>query len=125
MRNTVRRLLMASVLSLPGVCAGVSAWAHAFLAQAVPAVGGVMSAAPREVRLTFTEGIEPAFSRIELAAANGQPVGTGPAMVDPRDNTQLVLALPPLAPGRYRVRWRVVSVDTHPTEGDYTFEIRP
>lgn len=112
---------MASVLSL--LC--VSAWAHAFLSQAVPAVGGIVAAAPREVRLTFSEGIEPAFSRIELAAANGQPVGTGPATVDPRDNTQLVLALPPLASGRYRVKWRVVSVDTHPTEGDYTFEIRP
>src|SRR5690348_4055407 len=121
MRNIVRRLLMASVLSLPGVSAG----AHAFLAQAVPAVGGIVPAAPREVRLTFTEGIEPAFSRIELATATGQPVGTGPAIVDPRDNTQLVLALPPLAPGRYRVKWRVVSVDTHPTEGDYSFEIRP
>jgi methionine-rich copper-binding protein CopC len=121
MRNTVRRLLIASALSL----LGVSAWAHAFLSQVVPAVGGIVQAAPREVRLTFTEGIEAAFSRIELATAAGQPVGTGPATVDPRDNTQLVLALPPLPPGRYRVRWRVVSVDTHPTEGDYTFEIRP
>src|SRR3954462_14463597 len=121
MRNAVRRLLMASVLSL----LGVSAWAHAFLSQAVPAVGGIVPASPREGRLTLSEGIEPAFSRIELAAANGQPVGTGPATVDPRDNTQLVLALPPLAPGRYRVRWRIVSIDTHPTEGDYIFEIRP
>src|SRR5215213_6201386 len=104
MPNTVRRLLIASVLSL----LGVSAWAHAFLIQAVPPVGGTISAAPREVRLTFSEGIEPAFSRIELATAAGQPIGTAPATVDPRDNTQLVLALPPLPPGRYRVRWRVV-----------------
>lgn len=121
MRNTVRRLLLASVLSLLGASAG----AHAFLAQAAPSVGGILSAAPQEVRLTFTEGIEPAFSRIELATADGQPISTGPATVDPRDNTQFVLALPRLAPGRYRVKWRVVSVDTHPTEGDYTFDIRP
>jgi methionine-rich copper-binding protein CopC len=121
MRNIVHRLLMAAVLSLPGVAAA----AHAFLGQAMPPVGGIVSIAPREVRLTFSEGIEPAFSRIELTRADGQPISTAPATVDPRDNTQLVLALPPLAPGRYRVRWRVVSVDTHPTEGDYTFEIRP
>jgi methionine-rich copper-binding protein CopC len=88
-------------------------------------VGGTVSAAPREIRLSFSERIEPAFSRIEISRADGQPIGTGPATVDPRDNTQLVLALPPLASGRYRVKWRVVSVDTHPTEGDYTFEIRP
>ena len=122
MRNTVHRLLIASVLSLLGVSA---AGAHAFLSQAVPPVGGIVSASPREVRLTFSEGIEPAFSRIELATTDGRPIGTGPAMVDPRDNTQLVLALPPLAPGRYRIKWRVVSIDTHPTEGDYAFEIRP
>ncbi|MGE0257355.1 MAG: copper resistance protein CopC [Alphaproteobacteria bacterium] len=121
MRNTVRRLVIASALSLLG---GPAA-AHAFLSQAVPPVGGVVSSAPREVRLTFTEGIEPAFSRIELAGADGRPIGTAPATVDPRDNTQLVLALPPLAPGRYRVKWRVVSIDTHVTEGDYTFEISP
>ena len=121
MRNTVRRLQIASVLSLLGVSAG----AHAFLSQAVPPVGGIVSVAPREVRLTFSETIEPAFSRIELTRADGQPIGTGPAIIDPRDNAQLVLPLPPLAPGRYRVKWRVVSIDTHPTEGDYTFEIRP
>jgi methionine-rich copper-binding protein CopC len=123
MRNTARRLLIAFVLSLLGVSAG----AHAFLSQAVPLVGDIVSVAPREVRLTFSEAIEPAFSRIELTRADGQPIGTGPATVDPRDNTQLVLvlALPPLAPGRYRVTWRVVSVDTHPTEGNYVFEIRP
>ena len=90
MRNTVRRLLIASVLSLLGVSAG----AHAFLSQAVPPVGGVVPVAPREVRLTFTEGIEPAFSRIELATADGQPIGTAPVTVDPRDNTQLVLRAP-------------------------------
>ena len=91
----------------------------------MPPVGGTVPAAPREIRLTFSEAIEPAFSRIELATADGRPIGTAPVTVNPRDNTQLVLALPPLAPGRYRVKWRVVSIDTHATEGDYTFEIRP
>jgi hypothetical protein len=37
----------------------------------------------------------------------------------------LVLPLPPLAPGRYRVRWHVVSVDTHRTEGEFGFEVTP
>lgn len=102
-----------------------SAEAHAFLSQAAPPVGGVVSAPPREIRLTFTESIEPAFSRIALTTADGQPIAAGPATVDPSNSTQLVLKLPPLAPGRYRVRWHVVSVDTHPTDGDYVFEIRP
>src|SRR3954454_19779898 len=113
-------LLAASLLSLPTA----PAEAHAFLMQAAPPVGGDVSPPPREVRLRFSEGIEPAFSRIALRTPDGQPIATGPATVDPSDNTQLVLVLPPLAPGRYRVRWHVVSVDTHPTDGDYVFEIR-
>lgn len=121
MRRIVLGLLVTSWLSL---LIGGPAGAHAFLRQAVPPVGGIVSSAPAEIRLTFTEGVEPAFSRIELTTPEGKPIKTGPATVDPRDNTQLILQLPRLAPGRYRVKWRVVSVDTHPTEGDYVFEIR-
>ena len=109
-------------MSLTGVAA---ADAHAFLSQAVPPVGGVVSAPPQEIRITFSEGIEPAFSGIELAAADGQTIGAGFARVDPSDNTQLVLALPRLGPGRYRVTWHVVSVDTHRSEGAYVFAIKP
>jgi methionine-rich copper-binding protein CopC len=75
--------------------------------------------------LTFSEGVEPRFSGIELATGDGRTIATGPAVRDPRDDKQLVLALPPLAPGRYRVRWHVVSVDTHRTEGGYTFAVGP
>jgi methionine-rich copper-binding protein CopC len=99
--------------------------AHAFLDHAVPAVGSTVTAAPSEIRLFFSEAVEPAFSGIELATANGTAIAAGAATIDPHDPMQLVLKVPPLPPGEYRVRWHVVSVDTHRTEGDFTFEIRP
>ena len=99
--------------------------AHAFLNQAIPPVGGTVAASPKEIRLTFSEGIEPRFSGIDLATGDGRTVATGAAAVDPGNDTQLVLVLPPLAPGRYRVRWHVVSVDTHRTEGEYSFAVAP
>ncbi len=101
------------------------ALAHAFLNQAAPPVGGTMPASPKEIRLTFSEGIEPRFSGIDLATGDGRAVATGAAAVDPANNKQLVVALAPLAPGRYRVRWHVVSVDTHRTEGEYSFAVAP
>jgi methionine-rich copper-binding protein CopC len=122
MQQTTTRLLTAILVSLTGAAA---ADAHAFLSQAVPPVGGVISASPSEIRITFTDGIEPAFSGIELASAEGQPIKTGPATVDPRDNTQLVLPVLRLGPGQYRVTWHVVSVDMHRTEGAYGFQIKP
>ena len=110
---------------LAAVLAARIAEAHAFLEHAVPSVGSTVTAAPREIRIYFSEPIEPAFSAITLAAADGRPVRTGAAAVDPADHAQFVLLLPPLPPGRYRVSWHVVSVDTHRTEGNFTFEIKP
>jgi methionine-rich copper-binding protein CopC len=45
--------------------------------------------------------------------------------VDPANPALLQVSLPQLAPGRYRVMWRVLSVDTHVTEGDFTFDVVP
>jgi hypothetical protein len=75
--------------------------------------------------LTFSEPIEPRFSAIELATDDGRPIPTGAAVPDPADEKALVLPLPRLGPGRYRVRWHVVSVDTHRTEGEFGFEVAP
>ena len=105
--------------------APAAALAHAFLNQAAPPVGGTVPASPKEIRLTFSEGIEPRFSGIDLATGDGRMVAAGAAVVDPANDKQLVLALPPLAAGRYRVRWHVVSVDTHRTEGEYSFAVAP
>ena len=119
-RCTVAVLAMLSAAMPAG-----AASAHAFLDHAVPAVGGTVSAAPAEVRLFFSEAIEPLFSGVELTTADGAAIPTDATVVDPHDPMQLVLKVPPLTPGRYRVRWHVVSVDTHRTEGGFTFEIRP
>src|SRR5262245_11448560 len=98
-----------------------TALAHAFLNQAVPSVGGTVAKSPKEIRLPFSEGVEPRFSGNELAASDGRIIATGPAILEPGDDKQLVLLVPPLAPSRYKVSWHVVSVDTHRTEGAYTF----
>jgi copper resistance protein C len=111
--------------ALAAVAVSAAARAHAFLDKASPPVGGAVATPPAEIRLRFSEPVEPAFSRIALTAANGAAVATGAAAPDPGDPSQLVLPVPRLPPGRYRVRWRVTSRDTHTTEGDFTFEIRP
>lgn len=45
--------------------------------------------------------------------------------IDPRDRTLLKVTLPILPPGKYKVFWRVLSVDTHTTDGTFTFEVAP
>jgi methionine-rich copper-binding protein CopC len=118
-----------AILFLGAICVAnlvdAAAEAHAFLDRAIPPVGGTVSVSPAEIRLFFSEAIEPRFSVIALASAGGRSIETGPAVVDATDHTQLVLAVPLLTPGRYKVSWHIVSIDTHPTEGNFTFEIKP
>ncbi len=120
------RLPTALILAGAVLCAGGSAaLAHAFLDHAVPAVGSTVHQPPAEIRIWFTEALEPAFSTIKLADASGTAVATGAAHADDASKTVLVLPLPALAPGSYRVMWRVLSVDTHVTEGSFRFQVAP
>jgi len=99
------------------------AFAHAHLDRASPAVGSTVTTAPKEVVLWFTNQLEPAFSSIEVRDEKGAPVQAGRASVDRSDRTQLRVPLKTLSPGTYKVMWRVLSVDTHRTQGDFTFRV--
>jgi copper resistance protein C len=115
----MRWILFGLVIALG---AGEAA-AHAFLDHAAPPVRATVAASPTTLPLFFREPIEPLFSGVELATAAGRRITTGAAAIDPRNPAALMLTLPPLMPGRYRVTWHVVSVDTHRSEGSYEFSV--
>lgn len=101
------------------------AFAHAFLDHAAPRVGSTVSPPPTELSLAFTQELEPAFSTVEVLDESGAKVDKGDAHMDLHDGALLRVSLNPLPPGIYTVVWRVVSVDTHPTEGEFTFRVAP
>ena len=115
--------LLAAVLS---VAAALSAHAHAFLDHADPAVGSSAKQVPKEVKITFTEEVEPMFSSIKVFDAAGKQVDGKNVHADPKDGKILIVSLPgALGAGTYKVSWRVVSKDTHVTQGDFTFVKEP
>jgi len=97
--------------------------AHAFLKDAVPSVGSTVQTSPNEVRIRFTENIEPAFSSIQVFNASGKEVDKRDVRLDRNDHALLRVSLASLQAGIYKVVWRVVSVDTHVTSGNFTFRI--
>ena len=100
------------------------AFAHAFLHHASPPVGSETPISPPAVTITYTEGVEPNFSTIEVDNAQGTRVDKGdPHLVG--DQTKLAISLPKLPPGRYIVIWHATSVDTHKTEGRFNFSVSP
>ncbi len=100
-----------------------AAHAHAFLDHASPKVGSTVATAPKELLLWFTEKLEPAFSTAEVSNAQGAAMQSGKAQVTGSAGTELRVPLKALPPGTYRVNWRVLSVDTHRTQGNFTFHV--
>jgi methionine-rich copper-binding protein CopC len=101
------------------------AFAHAFLERASPAAGSEVSASPPELSITFSEGVEPLFSTIEVRNAKGAEVSTGSPYIVSGNKRQLAIKLPGLSPGTYTVIWHVTSVDTHKTKGSFKFTVKP
>ena len=122
----MHRILAIALLALmTATLTPAGALAHAHLRSASPAAGSTVNPAPKEVVLSFTEKLEPKFSSIEVRDAKGAALQDGAASGDPADATKLRVALKPLPPGTYKVIWRVLSVDTHRTNGSFTFRVGP
>lgn len=118
------RLSLATVLLLSSAC--LPAYAHADLVQTVPAQEEPVAAPLKEIRLTFTEGVELAFSDVSIIAGDQKEVELGELSLDPNDNKTLVVPIESeLDPGAYTVQWTVVSADGHKMEGEYLMDIVP
>jgi copper resistance protein C len=102
-----------------------AAHAHARLDHASPIVGSTVKTAPKEVTLSFSEALEPKFSSIEVRDAHGGAMQIGAVQGVAGNRAQLRVALKPLPPGSYTVKWKALSVDTHRTQGDFTFTVEP
>ena len=117
----MRRLVAASS-ALFLLFGAEAARAHAFLDRAEPRVGSSVAVAPRQLSLWFTQNLEPAFSGAQVLDSAGGRVDQG-SRVDGGNRSLLRVSLKPLRPGSYKVHWRVLSVDTHTTEGSFSFSV--
>jgi copper resistance protein C len=108
------------ISALALLSAGAPALAHAFLEHAEPRVGNSVRTAPREVSLSFTQNLEPAFSTVTVTDASGRRVDAGRPQISAN---VMRVPLRQIGTGTYRVNWRVLSVDTHTTEGSFSFRV--
>ena len=116
----MRKLLLCALLA--AAIAG-PAGAHAFLDHADPKVGSTVHA-PKQLQLWFTQTLVAPFCRVTVQGPAGFE-GAGAAQPGADGRSLVVVLNGRLPPGVYTVRWRVLSVDTHTTEGDFTFKVSP
>ena len=117
-----RRLIAAALAALafwPG-----AALAHAVLVKSVPAQRAALAEPPPRVELWFNERLEPAYSKASVTNEAGAQVDLRDVAVSAEDPRRLSLSLPALVPGRYTVRFRVLSVDGHIVESKLTFTVK-
>lgn len=116
----LRTFLIAIVAPL---LVAAPAIAHAMLERAEPAVGAQGVAPPSQIVLEFSERVEPALSEIELTRDDGASVALAKPHADATRHRLEAAIEGTLAPGRYHLVWRVVSVDGHRSEGDFSFTV--
>jgi len=119
--------LCCATLAL-GLAAG-PAFAHAHLLSEVPAAEDATAAATApvgpvtEFRLSFSEGLNLAFSKAKVTDAAGKAV-EGSAALDPKDGKVLVVTFKSALPaGEYTVDWTAVAADGHKTAGTYKVKV--
>jgi copper transport protein len=120
----VRRLAASLAIALAAiVVTAAPAAAHATLVATEPAAGAKLDAPPQAVTLTFNEAVEVALGGIRVYDAKAQRVVTSKPTHPGGSSSKVAVTLPALDDGSYVVTWRVVSADSHPVHGAFTFHV--
>lgn len=97
--------------------------AHALVLESEPAQDAKLPEPPPHVFLRFNSKLEKGLSHVTLSADKGKPVAL-PIPVSGQDRAdRITLPLAPLSPGAYVVRYKVLAVDGHITEGILRFSV--
>lgn len=116
MKSTIYAVLAAMLMASP-------AFAHAFLVKSDPPVGSTVKTAPHSLLLTFTEGLEVPFCSITVVDGMGMHAESGKPQAVPGHTNEMRVPLTVPMPGRFTVTWHALSVDTHRTQGSFSFTV--
>ncbi len=97
--------------------------AHAVLVSSSPADGAVLAHVPGRVSATFDEPVGVSADSLRVFAPNGTRVDTGATVHDSKPQEITVALRPGPGRGTYTVGWHVVSADSHPVQGAFTFSV--
>ena len=101
----------------------VPASAHATLVSSSPADGAVLARAPARVSVTFDEAVGVSPDSLRVFTPDGQRADSSATAHGSRPQEITVALLPGLGRGTYTVGWHVISADSHPVQGAFTFSV--
>lgn len=123
---SLKRVMAGSMLLMAlAVCLhSAPVLAHAMLVKAEPPRRAQLTQAPTQVRLWFNEEVEKDYASLAVFGEDKSPVTEVKPNISPDDPKAIVLPLPALDPGKYTVKFRVLSVDGHVVDSSYDFTIK-
>jgi copper transport protein len=120
----VLAVLVTLVVVVLVVLAATPASAHAMLAGSNPEADAILTTPPTTVDLTFNEAVTLLPDSIRVYGPDGSRVDDTPVARSHGDGATAAVGLrPDLSAGSYLVSYRVVSADSHPIAGAYTFAV--
>ena len=99
------------------------AFAHATLLTTEPQPQGTYDTSPKAIDLRFNEPVEVSLGDIRLFDGRAQRIVTGAPEHPNGNGNEVRVSIPKLDDGTFVVTWRVISADTHPVEGAFTFQV--
>jgi len=120
--NIFRGLLSSTVALMLAAVIARPASAHSFPEQESPSAGQQLSVSPSKVTIKFDAPIEKLFAKLEVLDSDGKPHNVGSPEIGAEART-LSIKVVALKPGEYTVKWGVVCIDSHHTEGSYVFTV--
>jgi hypothetical protein len=122
--HSLKRVLVGAAMAM-AMCVYVApALAHSMLVKAEPPRRAVLAKTPTQVRLWFNEEIEGDYASLVVLDAEKHSVTEIKPQLAPDDRKSIVLPLPELTPGKYSVKFRVLSVDGHVVESSFDFTVK-
>ena len=118
----LKNCISAAAVLMIAIGYAIVASAHSFPESEIPSAGQTVASAPAEVTINFDAPIEKLFAKLEVTGTDGKNDAVGAPQVSD-DGIRLSVKLGALKPGDYTVKWAVVCIDTHHTQGSYTFTI--
>jgi methionine-rich copper-binding protein CopC len=119
-----KRVVVGAVMAMAMCVYAAPALAHSMLVKAEPPRRALLAKAPAQVRLWFNEEIEGDYASLVVLDAEKHPVTEIRPQLAPDDRKSIVLPLPELVPGKYSVKFRVLSVDGHVVESTFDFTVK-
>ena len=110
--------IMLILLGIVGLSA-LQVEAHTYLSESIPADEAVVTVAPEEIVLGFSEAVR--LTAVSIRGDGGAELALEP--LPGETGERFVVGVSDLSPGDYVVSWRAVGADTHVVSGEFRFTV--